>query len=225
MAKVQFSAVGITDMRAKLNGQVFSRNRGGAFVRTKVTPNNPRTTAQQLVRGFFGSISQGWSGLTEEQRASWNNAVDNWKRTDVFGNLRTPSGKALYQRLNNELQVSGQAQLQTAPGLVEIPALNISGVVIDGDDTFVIDYTTDLTGLKVLVYATPPLSAGTTNANNRFRLISVFDGGDSAQFNIITAYNAKFGAIPANPNIQVRVKLVAPNGQVSSLYQEKAVVL
>jgi len=223
MAKIQFSAVGITDMRAKLNGQVFSRNRGGAFVRTKVTPNNPRTSAQQLVRGFFGSISQGWSGLTETQRASWNNAVDNWKRTDVFGNLRTPSGKALYQRLNNELQISGQAQLTTAPNLVEIPAVQITGAVFDEPNVLDIATEGSLTGFKVAIYATPPLSAGTSNANNRFRMIDVTEGAENDTYSVGTSYVARFGRIPTDANIQVRLKVIAPNGQVSSLYQAKAV--
>ena len=45
MAKVLFSAL-ISDMRNKLNGSVFAKNRGGSYLRTKVTPVNPQTVAQ-----------------------------------------------------------------------------------------------------------------------------------------------------------------------------------
>lgn len=47
----------MTDGRGKLGGQVASKNRAGAYVRTKVTPVNPRTTQQQAIRTLFGSIA------------------------------------------------------------------------------------------------------------------------------------------------------------------------
>lgn len=46
MAKIKFGMM-MTDARGKLGGQVFSKNRSGSYVRTKVTPVNPQTTTQQ----------------------------------------------------------------------------------------------------------------------------------------------------------------------------------
>ena len=42
MAKILTTAI-VADIRNKLNGSVFSKNRYGAYVRTKVTPVNPQT--------------------------------------------------------------------------------------------------------------------------------------------------------------------------------------
>ena len=78
MAKIKFGMM-MTDARGKLGGQVFSKNRSGAYVRTKVTPVNPRTAAQPLSRSILGTLSASWSGLTEVQRRSWNAAVDDWQ--------------------------------------------------------------------------------------------------------------------------------------------------
>ena len=47
MAKIKMTAI-VADMRNKLNGSVFSRNRGGAYIRTKVTPINPQTSVLHL---------------------------------------------------------------------------------------------------------------------------------------------------------------------------------
>ena len=44
MAKIKFGMM-MTDASGKLGGQVFSKNRGGSYVRTKVTPTNPQTAA------------------------------------------------------------------------------------------------------------------------------------------------------------------------------------
>ena len=63
MAKIKLSAI-VSEMRGKLNGSVFSKNRGGAYIRTKVTPVNPQSLAQGLVRATLTNLSQAWRGLT-----------------------------------------------------------------------------------------------------------------------------------------------------------------
>ena len=40
----------IVDGRGKVNGHVISKNRAGSYIRTKVTPVNPRSTAQLTQR-------------------------------------------------------------------------------------------------------------------------------------------------------------------------------
>src|SRR3546814_19213217 len=101
MAKVKFGAL-MTDARGKLGGHVFSKNRAGSYLRTKVTPVNPQTIYQTSVRALFGAISSQWSGLSQAVRDSFNGAVADWATTDIFGDLKNPSGKALFQRLNNQ---------------------------------------------------------------------------------------------------------------------------
>jgi hypothetical protein len=104
----------------KIGGHVASQNRGGSYLRTKVSPINRRTSYQQNVRQVFTSISQAWRGLTQAQRDAWNAAVTDWARTDMFGNLRNPSGANLFQRLNNNILQVGEA-LITSPPVVTVP--------------------------------------------------------------------------------------------------------
>jgi hypothetical protein len=93
--KIKFSGIGVVDGRGKLNGTVFSRNRSGAIARVKVTPINPNTAAQAAARSLLASLSQGWRGLSQAAILQWNNAVSDYQTTDVFGDLRTPTGKNL----------------------------------------------------------------------------------------------------------------------------------
>ena len=106
--KAQFGALVVAGS-GKINGWVASRNRGGAYFRTKVTPLNPSTSAQQNARGILGSLSTQWSQLTEEQRLSFNNAVASFATTDIFGDIRNPSGINLFVKLNTNLINTGQA--------------------------------------------------------------------------------------------------------------------
>src|SRR5690606_26146133 len=99
MAKIKFGMM-MTDARGKLGGQVFSKNRGGSYIRTKVTPSNPRSSFQQAIRTLLSGFSQAWSSLTANQRSAWNGAVSNWSKTDIFGDIKNPTGKNLFVRLN-----------------------------------------------------------------------------------------------------------------------------
>ena len=225
MAKIKFGMM-MTDASGKLGGQVFSKNRGGAYVRTKVTPLNPQTTAQAFVRGIFASISSAWSGLAQGKRDSWNNFVNDYARTDVFGDLRNPSGKALFQRLNQNLEISGQAQIEECGAPLPVPFANVQSA--DGDvsaTTFDVVTLGDTNGSKVVVWATPVLTAGTSFVKNRLRQLEVFEGGDAETFDISTAYTTAYGFPTAGANIFIGVRVINANGQASPLEVIKAVIV
>lgn len=213
MAKAKFGMI-VTDMRNKLGGHVFSKNRGGSYVRTKVTPSNPQTTAQSAVRSALGSISAAWSGLTAGQRAGFNAAVDDWKTTDIFGDLKSPSGKNLFTRLNLNLDNSAQPLIDAVPDKVDVPSMQLIAAEMDlSAEEIVFDSTAVPVGTVAIVYATPPLTAGTSYAKNRFRIIALNNAGAVQPGDLYTGYVAKFGIPVAGSNIQLRVKVVASNGQ------------
>jgi hypothetical protein len=224
MAKIKFGMM-MTDASGKLGGQVFSKNRGGSYVRTKVTPTNPQTTAQMTVRGIFASISSAWSSLTEASRLSFNNLVGDYGTTDIFGDLHNPSGKALFQRLNQNLEISGQAQITTCVPPSAVPFANVINTVCAlSDDEWLVFTGGNATGSKIVVWATPPLSQGTTFVKNRLRQIEVFTGEDAGNYDIYDAYVAKFGTPEDGANVYVGVRVINDNGQASPLETVKAIV-
>lgn len=223
MAKIKFGAM-MVDASGKLGGQVFSKNRGGAYIRTKATPLNPQTTAQMTIRGIFASISSSWSRLSEAGRQSFNNLVSSYARTDIFGDLRNPSGKNLFQRLNQNLVISGQPQITTCVQPTEVPFANIVSVSISaGTRVMNVFSDGDTTGSKVVVWATPPLSAGTSFVKNKLRQIAVLDGGQAIVENVYNDYISKFGSFEDSDNIYFGVRVINANGQASPLETIKAV--
>lgn len=224
MAKIKFGMM-MTDASGKLGGQVFSKNRGGAYVRTKTTPSNPQTTAQMNVRGIFASISSAWSTLTEANRLSFNNFVADYAKTDIFGDLRNPSGKALYQRLNQNLAISGQLAITTCVSPVSVPFANLSSAEASvGADEFLVNTLGITTGSTLVVWATPPLSQGTTFVKNKLRQLEIFAGGVPSGNDIVTSYTSKFGALEVGQNIYIGVRVINSNGQASPLEVIKAVI-
>lgn len=223
MAKIKFGAM-MVDASGKLGGQVFSKNRGGAYIRTKSTPLNPQTTAQMAIRGIFANISSAWSGLSESGRQSFNNLVSSYARTDIFGDLRNPSGKNLFQRLNQNLEISGQPQITTCVQPIEVPFAGVQEAILDSATPQInVALQNDTTGSRIVVWATPPLSAGTSFVKNKLRQIAVFNGVAPGNIEVSTQYIAKFGAYQDTDNIYFGVRVINVNGQASPLETIKAV--
>lgn len=213
MAKLLFTAI-VADMRNKLNGTVFSKNRYGAYARTKVSPVNPQTPRQSAIRAIFGSLSQAWRGLTEEQRLAWINAAPNFPVTDQFGNIRYLSGNALFVRLNTVLLNAGEAQMSMPPSPEGVTAAYIMGASGNISSTTITITLSDAVGAEetVIVEATPVMSAGKNYFANLLRQVMVTPSGDTPNpTDLWDAYAAAYGAPTAGAKIGVAVYTVNIN--------------
>jgi hypothetical protein len=193
--KTKFGAI-IVDGRGKINGMVASKNRAGSYMRTKVTPVNPRSTFQSAVRNRLTSLAQGFRALTAAQIAAWNNAVSNFAKTDIFGDLKNPSGFNLYVRLNANLLGVSESAISNPPlpGAVYAPT-SLSVAMDVGAGGYALTFSGAIPATdKVILLATPGLSPGRSFSKNQFRVIEVLENGDSSPYDFETSYLAKFGA-------------------------------
>lgn len=216
--KTKFGAI-IVAGSGKINGFVASRNRAGSYLRTKVTPVNPQSVNQLTVRSRLTSISQSWRGLTPAQRASFNSAVADFARTDIFGDIKNPTGFNLYQRLNNNLVTVGAAQITSAPlpgpvSTVLLTALlgKIAGSLVDLTLSGAVP-----AGTAVKVFATPGVSAGISFVKSEFRLVGTFAAASATPLSIGVAWAARFGTLVLGQKIFVRIVFVnTTTGQESA---------
>jgi len=211
--KVKFGMI-VTDGSGKLGGQVMSSNKGGKYIRTKVTPSNPNTVAQQTARAILSSLSTNWAGLSDTQRASWNGAVSGYATTDIFGDIKNPSGFNLYVKLNANLSNAGLTLLVVAPEKIEVPYTGITSAIFDiSNTTGVITFdSASYDGEVLFVSATPSVSAGKSNVNSEFRGLGAFPVTAGA-IDIYDAYVLKFGVPTAGANISVRLAPIVSTGQ------------
>jgi hypothetical protein len=99
MAIIKGNLIG--ELSGKLGGQVFSRNRAGAYIRQYVIPVNPNTIAQQNARSRFSSAAGGYHTLSDTQKAHWQEYANS-----IFSPLDEPntgqfSGFNAWTSLNN----------------------------------------------------------------------------------------------------------------------------
>lgn len=224
MAKIKFGMM-MTDARGKLGGQVFSKNRSGSFVRTKVTPSNPRTSAQMASRSILGTLSAGWNALTNAQRASWNGAVEAWQKTNVFGDTIKPSGKNLYTALNKNLLQSSQSAISTAPQKVDLPTINTSAVTVTASTGAInLGIASVPADVVLQVSATPALNAGVSFVKGKQRVIAYLPAGAITPATLGAQYADKFGSLAVGANVHFVLRYIGDNGQASVPVSIKAVV-
>jgi len=189
----------MTDARNKVGGHVFSKNRAGAYVRTKVSPSQPASLYSANVRARLSNISIAWRGLGAAAIALWNNAVSEWKSTDIFGDVKVPSGFNLYQKLNNNASIIGASAITTPPAPVAVPCFSTFSVAADNSDNAVtVTFAAAIAATeKVKLFASAAQSGGKSFAKSELRLIGVLTSSDTSPFVATTMYNAKFGAVGA----------------------------
>ena len=196
MAKVKFGAM-VNDARGKMDGVVYSKNQYGAYVRQKVSPVNPLSARQTLVRQRLSNLSKYWGGtLTEAQRAAWTGFAKLNPVVDVFNDKQQLSGLACFVRLNAAILNAGATQIDTPP--VDLDVTGLASVTITataGPSVVSIAFTaTPLpAGHRVYVFATPGLSPGVTFYKPFLRFIGVSAAAQVSPYVATTVYTDKFG--------------------------------
>ena len=219
MARIKFGMM-MTDARGKLGGHVFTKAKSGATIRTKVTPLNPKTSAQSQARSALGSNSQAWRVLSENQRLAWNSAAQEVSKTNAFGDTYFPSGKNYFTAVNNNLRNIGADLLLDPPALVQMPGLTT--VEVDFDllaeqiDIAPINYG-DLSGTFLVCNATSSQSAGRYNFSGKYRKFNAYSAiGLPQNTQIYDDYVSKFGVPSAGQKVSFEFYLVSDTtGQVS----------
>lgn len=228
MAKIKFG-FGVADARNKVGGSVFSRNKGGAYVRTKVTPLNPQTAAQVGARSLLTQLAQGFRSLTQEQISAWNAATTQWGTTDIFGDTVNPTGLALYVRLNTNILNAGGTAITTPPSPVGADAISSLSVAADfSSSTVGVTFSPASVPADHSMYleSTPMLSPGINNANSRFREIAVVAAATASPYAAGSAYSAKFGSLVTGQKLFVRAKFINKlTGEVSQALVASTIVV
>lgn len=111
MARVLGNPMG--ELRGKLAGSVYSRNRAGQFVRGYVHPAQANSQAQLDARASFGTASQLWRSLNSVNKQSYNNFAVAVYNPLTKTNTGQFTGQQTFIGINQSAQIS---QNKTIPG-------------------------------------------------------------------------------------------------------------
>lgn len=203
----------MTDARGKLGGQVFTKTRSGATVRTKVTPKNPKSTSQGRVRTSFGKFATAWNNLTEAQREAWKNAATANPKTNVFGDLYNPTGRSLFIGTNINVSTVNGAQLDSPVSPVEIPDFGYISLTADSsvpEVVFLFYPSNSLTTDQVVVIeATSQENAGFYNFSGKYKYVTQLSNTVAVgSVDVVVDYQEVFGALIPGKKISFRISVI-----------------
>lgn len=189
MATIKTGAV-VAEIRGSLGGNVFSRNKGGAYVRQRVKPINPNSPRQAAVRGTFGTLQSAWRALTQAEQNTWVAAAENYLTTNKVGDTVKYTPLQLFTRCNMTLLEAGIGQINTinpSPFTGEPMSLKgkphpwdvLSELIDSGTLDFDVPNGSLPGGLRLRVYASGLVSPGVNSERSvSMRLIGYYEAGD-----------------------------------------------
>lgn len=114
----------------KLGGIVFSHNRFGAYMRTRVVPTNPSSADQQTVRNYMSQLTNAWYNiLTSAQRDSWETYAANVPVTNRIGQQIYLTGLNWYVACNSaRLRTVDLTRIDDGPTVFNMATFNAVAV-------------------------------------------------------------------------------------------------
>lgn len=103
MARVTYSPL-VTGVSGKVKDTVFSRWKGRAYIRARVTPSNPQTTAQTAVRTSLARCVDLWQSFQTQIKTAW----------DLYASPYSMSGYNKFMSANRADEQAGN-ELETSP--------------------------------------------------------------------------------------------------------------
>jgi hypothetical protein len=190
-------AAHLADISGKVGSGVYSRNRGGLYLRNKVIPMNPNTSYQQLARSYMTLASQAWKSLSDAYRTGWEILAVQLKAMNRVGIEYTRNGFSVFVQCYCNAKWMQESVLSIAPPLILGAAINT--LVVTADDSMINVIFTPAPGPsdnRMFVYATPNVSQGKNFLHSEYRLIVVLGEGEESDYNVLTQWSARFGGLP-----------------------------
>jgi len=161
------------EMRGKLGGNVYSRNKGGPYVRMHAVPTNPNTARQQATRNWMSWCATAWATtLTEEQRETWREWAQTHTWKNSLGQDIALTALDWYTMVNSRLLDVADTPL-TTPGDLSAPdPLLTFAITIASATTISCAFTAALpSGGYLVVWGSGPISPGADPNFKQARLI------------------------------------------------------
>jgi hypothetical protein len=222
----------VTGLSGKMGGLVAASNRGGQYFRARGNPVNPKSDAQELVRGNFASLQGRWSGqLDLEQREGWENYANVVNKVNRVGNTIKLSGANWYTAGNSLKLLAGSPIVDDAPETLALALLTEPGVVSATAATGVVSvqfnssdlWANESTG-HLIVSVSRPVPAGRSSEVGGFRYAGQVDGNGTTSPTTPAAITSPF-PFEVGSKIFVRFIAVTADGRRSPEFRSSSLAV
>lgn len=219
----------VAAVSGSIGGTVYSRNRGGAYLRNRAIPTNPDTSFQQIQRSILATNSQDFADLTDVQREAWRQWAIQNPITNALGNSITMSGHQAFVKLNSRLDTIGETTI-VAPPIVNAPP-GLESMILSADigtGTFDLTFTASPLGAgqELFIFAAVTNSAAIRYVRNLLKFVGVSAAAQASPFDIQTLVEARLGTMVAGQTLHVNVAVIdTATGLRSGFLRDQSVVI
>jgi len=222
---MKYTSALVTAASGSLKGITASHNKGGAYLRGRVTPTNPNSAQQIAVRAALSQLAQAWNtDLSAVQRTAWNLYASNVSRVNSLGAAVHLSGLQEYIRSNASRLQAGVARVDDAPtqfdsGQLTVPAAGLIDTLTAPNVLKIGFANTDpwaiAAGGYLLVYASAAQNPGISFFKGPFRFVGKVTGAATPPTSPATIPTTLLLPIVAAKTTFVQVRASAPDGRLT----------
>jgi hypothetical protein len=152
----------------------FSRNRYGAYIRTRSIPTKRVTPYTTEIRGRLAQLAQAWQGLAAAQQAAWVAWADEHPIINRIGDSQVLQGSDAYIQLNMRLDALGATHIAVPP--IASPPAALEGLACSGSaaaDSLDITWTSGAISAQeqLAIWVAMVSSAGRNYYKNLLKLV------------------------------------------------------
>lgn len=212
-----------TQVSGSIGGTTYSRNRFGAYKRSRSVPVNPNSGRQVAARNAVKALAIGWDQiLTQGQRDAWNLYAANVPWTNRLGQVVSLTGLNMYLRTNSSRIAAGVAQVATAPAIFDLAPAELSLSVAASEATQLLTVSfqdgvewSDTDGGYQSVAMGQPQNAGIGFFGGPWRLAPPLIGDTALPLTSPVDVAAPFPFV-SGQRIWVQTRIGLPDGRLSS---------
>ena len=219
---------GILDARGSIGGQTASRNRFGNYLRARITPVNPRSSRQNVIRAVIQSLAQQWSNtLSQFQRDAWEVYADAITRQNKLGAQIKLTGFNHFIRSNAPRLQSADTVILDGPVILTLPpgdpifSATVSEatqlITVTFDDTFA---WANIDDGQMYVSMSEPKATGTNFIGGPFRLAGPLDGNTAVPLTSPQDIAVPF-PVAETQALVVRARISEADGRLSDLFRDQ----
>ena len=221
--------VAVSQASGRVGGTIFSRNRGGAYIRNGSKPTIVTTLYAQSIKAITAAQSQAWAGLTDAQKEQWVEWAAQNPVINRLGQSRTLSGHQAYVQINGRLVYGGFTALDSPPiGAAPAPFVPRAITAEAGPTVATVTYTPTPApaGVAVQCFAYLSNSPGVRYVKNRLALVTTSAAAAATPLNIAAGVEARFGTLQAGQTLHIALRaLDSTSGLVSGVFYASAAVV
>lgn len=220
--------IAVSQVSGRVGGTIFSRNRGGAYMRNGSIPATVTTPAAELIKAVTAAQSQAWAGTSAWVREQWVEWAAQNPVINRLGQSRTLSGHQAFVQLNCRLVYGGFSAL-TSPPVGQAPAPfvpgNVTLTVATTTATIAYAPTPAPAGVAVQVFGYLSDSPGVKYVKNRLALIKTTAAAASTPADIWDNLADRFGTPQVGQTLHYALRaLDSHTGLISAVFSGSAVV-